>query len=122
MARILIIEDDPNIRKLLGVNLRARGYTVIEAEDAHTGLARLRDSSPNIMLLDIKLPDMPGWEVLRIMTTDPTYRPVPVIVITASISSAHPDYMLTHSEYLRKIMKKPISIQELTEEVKEALN
>lgn len=122
MARILIIEDDPNIRKLLSVNLVARGHEVIEAEDGQGGLARLRDSSPTILLLDIRLPDMLGWEVLKIMTNDPSYHPVPVIVITASIGSVNPDYAISENRYLHKILKKPINIQELTQEVKEVLN
>jgi DNA-binding response OmpR family regulator len=122
MARILIVEDDPNIRKLLSVNLVARGHEVIEAEDGQGGLARLRDSSPTILLLDIRLPDMLGWEVLKIMTDDPTYNPVPVIVITASMGSVNPDYAISENRYLHIILKKPINIQELTQEVKEVLN
>jgi CheY-like chemotaxis protein len=121
MARILIVEDEANIRKLMSVNLMARGYEVIEAEDAQEGLARLRDASPAMLLLDIKLPDMSGWEVLKIMTDDPAYRPIPVIVLTASLGSINPDYALYKNENLRKVLKKPISIQELTQEVKEAL-
>lgn len=121
MDRILIIEDEANIRKLISVNLAARGYEVIEAEDAQEGLARLRDASPAMLLLDIKLPDMTGWEVLKIMTNDPTYNPIPVIVITASLGSTNPDYLLYKNEYLCRVLKKPISIQELTQEVKEAL-
>jgi CheY-like chemotaxis protein len=122
MDRILIIEDEANIRKLISVNLMARGYEVIEAEDAQEGLARLRDASPAMLLLDIKLPDMTGWEVLKIMTNDPTYNPIPVIVITASLGSTNPDYLLYKNEYLCRVLKKPISIQELTQEVKEALS
>ncbi len=122
MTRILIIEDDANIRKLISVNLKARGYEVIEAEDAQEGLARLRDASPDVLLLDIKLPDMSGWEVLQIMTNDPTYHPIPVVVITASMGSTSPEYVLYKNEYLRRVLKKPISILELTEVVKEASN
>jgi two-component system KDP operon response regulator KdpE len=122
MSTILIIEDDPNIRKLLSINLAVRGYTVVQAEDAHTGLERLRDSAPDVLLLDLKLPDMPGWEVLRIMTEDPTFHAIPVIIITASLTSTHADAVVVKSEHLRKILKKPISIQELTQEVREALN
>jgi CheY-like chemotaxis protein len=104
------------------VNLMARGYDVIEAPDGQEGLARLRDASPSVLLLDIRLPDMTGWEILKIMTNDPTYHPIPVIVITASLGSTNPDYLLYKNEYLRRVLKKPISIQELTEEVREALN
>ncbi len=122
MARILIVEDDASIRKLLCVNLVVRGHEVIEAEDGEGGLARLRDSSPTILLLDIRLPDMLGWEVLKIMSNDPSYHPVPVIVITASMGTINPDYALSQNKYLHKILKKPINIQELTQEVKEVLN
>lgn len=121
MARILIIEDDTNIRKLISVNLVARGYEVIEAEDAQEGLTKLRYASPAILLLDIKLPDMSGWEVLKIIKDNPAYPAIPVIVITASLGNINPDYPLSSNEHLRKVLKKPINIQELTQEVKEAL-
>lgn len=121
MSRILIVEDELNIRKLIAVNLLARGYEVIEAEDAKQGLERLRDDLPAMLLLDIKLPDMSGWEVLKIVTEDPAYPRVPVIVITASLGSINPDYPLYKNENLRKVLKKPINIQELTYEVKQAL-
>jgi CheY-like chemotaxis protein len=72
--------------------------------------------------LDIKLPDMSGWEILKIIANNLAYPPIPVIVITASLGSTNPEDVLSKNENLRKILKKPISIQELTEEVKEALN
>ena len=122
MTSILIIEDEANIRKLISVNLVARGYDVIEAEDAQEGLARLRDASPAVLLLDIKLPDMSGWEVLQIMTDDPTYHAIPVIIITASLGNINPDYAIYKNKNLRKILKKPISIQELTSEVRKVLS
>ena len=122
IARILIIEDEANIRKLISVNLVARGYEVIEAQNAQEGLARLRDASPSVLLLDLKLPDMSGWDILKIIADDPAYRPIPIIIITASLGNTNMDYVLYKNENLRKILKKPISIQELTQEVKEALS
>lgn len=122
MTSILIIEDEANIRKLISVNLVARGYDVIEAEDAQEGLARLLDASPAMLLLDIKLPDMSGWDVLKIMTDNPLYPLIPVIIITASLGSINPDYAIYKNKNLRKILKKPISIQELTSEVRKVLS
>jgi CheY-like chemotaxis protein len=122
MTRILIIEDEANIRKLISVNLSARGYEVIEAEDAQEGLARLRDTAPAMLLLDLKLPDMSGWEVLDIITDSLLYQPIPVIIITASLGNINPDYAIYKNKNLRKILKKPISIQELTNEVKKVLS
>ena len=83
MPRVLVVEDEVNIRKFVAINLSARGFDVIEAQDAGEGLARLRDSAPAILLLDIKLPDMSGWDLLEIMAGDPTIQEIPVVVITA---------------------------------------
>lgn len=120
MTTVLIVEDEANIRKFVSINLSARGYDVIEAADARQGLDRLRSMSPAILLLDIKLPDMSGWELLRIMAADPELPQIPVVVITASMGNAN----LADVSYrnLRKILIKPISVQELTHVVKEALN
>lgn len=119
MPRVLIVEDEANIRKFVVINLSARGFEVIEAEDGREGLARLRDASPAILLLDIKLPDMSGWELLKIMAADPALPQIPVIVITASSSAANPEY--AKYKNLRKVMIKPVSAQELTHIVKETL-
>lgn len=121
MDKILIIEDEANIRKLIAVNLKARGYQVIEAEDGQEGLEKLRDDLPSMLLLDIKLPDMSGWDVLEIMQNNPIYILVPVIVITASLGNANPNDIIQENKNLRKILKKPISIQELTSHVREVL-
>ena len=118
--KILIVEDEANIRKLLSVNLAARGYDVIEAEDGRHGLDQLREASPAILLLDIKLPDMSGWDLLEIIAANPAYPQVPVIVITASLRTTGPETI--RYKNLRKILSKPVSIQELTREVKQLLD
>jgi len=82
----------------------------------------LRDEAPSMVLLDIKLPDMSGWEVLKMMSEDPSYPQVPVIVMTASLGTTNPDFPLYKNENLRKVLKKPVSIHELTREIKEVLN
>lgn len=119
MCRVLVVEDEANIRKFMAMNLTVRGYKVIEAGTATDGLDRLRDSSPAIVLLDIKLPDMTGWDVLRIMAADEAISKIPVVVITASAGSAPPDPGVY--ENLRRVMIKPVSAQELTQVVKEVL-
>lgn len=120
MTRVLIVEDELNIRKFVAINLTARGYEVIEAGNATDGLARLRDASPAILLLDIKLPDMSGWELLRILANDPNLPQIPVVVITASLGNETPQD--TGYKYLYQVLIKPVSVQQLTNVVKEALN
>jgi CheY-like chemotaxis protein len=120
MARVLVVEDEANIRKFVVINLSARGYEVVEAETVREGLDRLRDTPPDVLLLDIKLPDMPGWELLRILADDPALPKIPVVIITASIGSTTPAYK--PYENLVKVLVKPVSVQELTDVVREALN
>ncbi len=115
----MIIEDDTNIRKLLRVNLMARGFKVLEAEEGRQGLDILRNASPSILLLDIKLPDISGWDLLKIMASDHSYPHIPVIVITASLNSIKPEH--DFYDELRKVLVKPLNIQELTDEIKKAL-
>jgi len=63
MGHILIVEDDPNIRKLVRVNLQKRGYTVSEAEDSHQAMARFEETSAALVLLDLVLPGLSGVDV-----------------------------------------------------------
>jgi len=119
MSKILVIEDDINIRKFIATNLAIRGYEVIEAANATDGLSKLRDASPAILLLDIKLPDMSGWDLLRIMASDEKISGIPVVVITASAGNMPPGPEVY--ENLRRVLIKPVSAQELTAVVKESL-
>ena len=120
MARILVVEDEPNILKLVSVNLEARGHQVIEAEDGRSGLACLSNRTPEVLLLDIKLPDMSGWELLKFISANPAYPQIPVIVITASLNIASQNYRFYKN--VRRILVKPLDVQELAREVRNALN
>ena len=63
MGNILLVEDDPNIRKLVQVNLEKRGYTVSEAEDSHQAMAIFQDTSVDLVLLDLVLPGLSGVDI-----------------------------------------------------------
>jgi CheY-like chemotaxis protein len=84
MSNILVIEDDPSICKLAAVNLRARGHLVIEVDTAENALVQWRDHSPALVLLDIRLPGMGGWDLLAVTSADSAMSAAPVIVMTAS--------------------------------------
>jgi DNA-binding response OmpR family regulator len=89
MPTLLIVEDDRNIRQFVTVNLKARGYSVLQAENAEDGLQQLREHSPAALVLDIKLPGMSGWDMLKQIVTDPELPDIPVIILTASPLSDH---------------------------------
>jgi two-component system, cell cycle response regulator DivK len=83
MARILIVEDTENNRVLLTRRLKPRGYEIMTAEDAEHGLALAKTERPDLILMDVGLPGMDGWEATRQLKADPATQPIPVIALTA---------------------------------------
>jgi two-component system KDP operon response regulator KdpE len=82
MGNILIVEDDPNIRKLVRVNLVKRGYTVSEAEDSHQAIAQFQEVPVDLVLLDLLLPGLSGVDVCSWIRERSD---VPIIVISARL-------------------------------------
>ena len=83
MAKILIIEDTENNRVLLTRRLRPRGYDIITAEDAEKGLLLVEVERPDLVLMDVGLPGMNGWDATRQLKSNPATKHVPVIALTA---------------------------------------
>jgi two-component system phosphate regulon response regulator PhoB len=83
MPRVLIIEDETDLRELLQYNLKAAGYDVLIATDGATGLALARDHRPELVMLDIMLPDTSGLEVCRAIKSQPETRDTQVMMVTA---------------------------------------
>jgi CheY-like chemotaxis protein len=82
---ILIVEDDHDICRFIAINLKIRGYEILQAETAQEGLHLLRDFAPQLLILDIRLSGMTGWEMLNVIDNDPTLSKLPVILMTASV-------------------------------------
>lgn len=80
---ILIVEDEEAIRTLIGMNLEAAGYAVAEAKDGFQALQRIRETRPDLILLDWMLPGLNGIDVLRKMQADANLSSIPVIMLTA---------------------------------------
>lgn len=120
MATVLVVEDEPNIRKLVTVNLVSRGYTVQEASTVPEALYHLRVVLPDLMILDIKLPEMTGWDLLAQIKADPDLRiEFPVLAMTASILDAQID----RSRYpnIVDVLIKPFSTIRLMTAIERAL-
>src|SRR5262245_56294309 len=83
MARVLVIEDEQDLQDILQYNLRQAGHDVLSATTAQEGLRLARGSSPEVILLDIMLPDLSGTEVARTLKKDRTTEAVPLIMVTA---------------------------------------
>ncbi len=79
---ILVIDDDPDICEIVQVNLEGAGYHVVTASDGSSGLARAWEVSPSLIVLDILLPDMDGWQVLKELSHDRRTADRPVVILT----------------------------------------
>ena len=120
MATILVIEDDPNIRKLAAVNLTARGHRVVEADTAEKGLAQWHSQPPALVLLDIKLPDMRGWDLLDVvMAESGLLSRTPAIVMTASGMDVAAN--VRRFPNVARVLIKPFDIQDLMRAIEDTL-
>lgn len=81
--RVLVVEDSAVIRRLIEVCLRPAGLEVTMREDGVTGLKAAMEESPDVIVLDIGLPEMDGWKVLDVLRSDARTTRVPVVVLTA---------------------------------------
>ena len=84
MTRVLIVEDEPQMRRALDLNLSARGYDVRSAEDGTSALSAFAVDPPDVMILDLGLPDLDGLEVIRAIRRTST---VPILVLSARVGS-----------------------------------
>jgi CheY-like chemotaxis protein len=83
MKKILIIEDNEMSRDMLSRRLERCGYSTVTAEDGEQGVARAGSESPDIILMDMSLPVMDGWEATRRIKATPTLKAIPVIALTS---------------------------------------
>lgn len=120
MSGLLIVEDEANIRRFVAANLSARGYEVIEAGDAEEGLRIMREQPPAVLVLDIRLPGMSGWDLLEEMAADAALSALPVIVMTASVTNVR--FGETSYRNVVQWLVKPVSVHELIHAVKKALS
>jgi len=81
-VRILFVDDDPILREFAVVNLATEHASVATAEDGEAALAAVEAGAPDIILLDLEMPNMDGFEVLKRLRADPRHRSLPVIVVT----------------------------------------
>ena len=82
MKKILVIEDDVFLRRIISRKLLKEGYSVIEAIDGEKGLKTVKEEKPDLVLLDLVLPEMDGFEVLGKIKKDPVVSEIPVIVLS----------------------------------------
>lgn len=85
MAKILIVDDDPDVRLAIGSVLKSRSYEVVEARDGEEGLVKLREGKPDLMLLDLLMPNMDGFAVIKELQDSQwsEYHNMPVLIVSS---------------------------------------
>src|SRR5437870_9435634 len=101
---VLVVDDDAGLRQLLRRMLEPEGYAVVEAENGRVALERLRDVSPSVVLLDLMMPEMDGFEFVAELRRHEAWRALPVVVITARDLSFDDHERL--NGYVQKILQK----------------
>lgn len=85
-AKILIIEDNQELSRLLAHRLRDEGYKVFQAEDGQKGLLKVQTEQPDLLIVDLAMPRLPGNRVIRILKDDPAFQDIPIIMLSAFVT------------------------------------
>ena len=115
---VLIVDDDDKLREFVRVNLEMEGYTVREAASAREGLDALEEQSPDLVLLDVMMPEMDGWEMLRQLHERHGMGAIPVIVFSGQVEEDATEVVARGAQ---AFIGKPFSPQSLIERTKQLL-
>jgi len=116
---ILIVDDDERLREFVRVNLEMEGYSVVEAADAEAGLAALDEEPPDLILLDVMMPEVDGWEMLRRVQERHGVGSIPVIMFSGKVEEE--DLRNAASRGAQGFIGKPFNPQQLIESTKQLL-
>jgi CheY-like chemotaxis protein len=117
--RILLIEDNELNRDMLSRRLERKGFDVLMAADAKEGLSLARAQSPDLILMDMRLPDLDGWDATRQLKADDATRQIPVIALTAHAMDRDRDLALAAG--CDDFDTKPVEIERLLGKIEKLL-
>jgi DNA-binding response OmpR family regulator len=115
--RVLLVEDDAWIRTFLHDVLADDGYDVVDAADGRTGLRLVTEKEPDVVLLDLAMPEVTGVDVLHEIRRVPATRDLPVLVLSAFPRVLSP----TDTQSVSCVLSKPVNVDELLAQVRHAL-
>ncbi|HET7044635.1 MAG TPA: response regulator [Gaiellaceae bacterium] len=113
---VLIVDDDERLREFVRVNLEMEGYAVVEAQDADEGLTRVEEQAPDLILLDVMMPGVDGWEMLRRVQERHGVGSIPVIMFSGKVDEAD-----VAARGAQGFIGKPFDPQQLIESTKQLL-
>jgi len=115
MSRVLVVDDEPDVLLLCRLNLQQRGHEILEAPEGSRALELARERHPDVIVLDLMLPGMTGYEVLETLKGDAATSDIPVLVLTAK--SLRADRERSHGMGAAGFLTKPFLPSELCEMV-----
>ena len=116
---VLIVDDDPKLREYVRVNLEMEGYSVKEAGSADEGLGVLDESTPDLVLLDVMMPEVDGWEMLRRVQERHGVGAIPVIMFSGKVDEQAAEEAASRGA--QAFIGKPFNPQELIDQTKQLL-
>ena len=116
LGRVLVVEDEPDVAELIRFNLFKEGYEVVVVGNGADAVRRARDSKPDVILLDIMVPQLNGWEVCRRLKQDDETRRIPIIMVTGRVDEG--DKVLGFELRADDYVTKPFSARELLARVR----
>jgi len=114
---VLVVDDDPQVREVVRVNLEIEGYGVREAANAEEGLAAVDDDAPDLILLDVMMPQVDGWEMLRRVQERHGVGSIPVIMFSGQLESAARSE--AEARGAQGFVGKPFDLRALIEQTKQ---
>ena len=119
MKRILAVDDEPHILKLIAFSLKAHGFEVLEASDGLSAVEIAASEHPDLVLLDVMMPALDGYEACRRLKADPATAAIPVIMLTAKTQAAEQKAGLDAGA--AGYINKPFTPKDLVAQVREFL-
>jgi two-component system, OmpR family, phosphate regulon response regulator PhoB len=116
--RVLVVEDEPGMLDIMRVNLERRGYDVVLARDGVEAWQQLETNGPDALVLDLGLPQMSGFRVLKLLRRDPQWRRLPVVIVT---SYNFEEVSEISTDGVESFVQKPFVPEDLASSLKYAL-
>jgi DNA-binding response OmpR family regulator len=117
--RVLVVDDEPDLIAVLRMGLQMEGFEVIEAADGAAGLERAREAKPDLILLDLMLPKMDGYQVCRTLKFDSRYKNLPILILSARPGDQ--DRRLALEMGADDFIRKPYDLKELVAKIRARL-
>jgi excisionase family DNA binding protein len=114
---VLVVDDDPQVREVVRVNLEMEGYTVREAANADEGLAAVEDDAPDLILLDVMMPQVDGWEMLRRVQERHGIGSIPVVMFSGQLEGSAEHEAAERGA--QAFVGKPFDLRALIEQTKQ---